>query len=109
MQNAAGDAGERAPHDQDDEYRAVVADLVRLIEDVQSSLRLIEHAIAGEAVTGGPESAGNVVVLDDVSPRYMTATAALHVCEANLDIALHSLRDVGDRHAMSPALSIVGA
>jgi hypothetical protein len=111
MQNATGDAHQRAPHDQDHEYHAVVADLVKLIEHVQSSLRLIERAIAEEAAAGGLESSGNVVVLDDVSPRYMTATAALQACEANLDIARHSLRNTGDgdRHVASPGLPIIGA
>lgn len=109
MQNAAGDAHERAPHDQNDGYDAVVADLARLIEQVQGSLRLIEQEMAGEAMVSGVENAGNVVVLDDISPRYMTATAALHACEANLDIALHSLRHSGDGYPVSPALSIVGA
>jgi hypothetical protein len=51
-------------------------------------------------------------VLDDVSPRYMTAAAALQACDVNLGIALHSLRNPGDGdpHAASPpAYSVVGA
>ena len=48
MQNAAADGVELAPHDRNDAYRAVVSDLVSLIEHVQTSLRLIERAIAGK-------------------------------------------------------------
>jgi hypothetical protein len=77
MQNAVGVA--QAPHDQNDAYRAVVSDLVSLVEHVQNSLRLIEQTIARETspetTPGGPESSTNVIVLDDVSPRYMKAAS----------------------------------
>jgi len=57
------------------------ADLVCLVEHVQKSLRLIERTIAKEALPetspGSPESSTNILVLDDVSPRYMKAAAAL--------------------------------
>ena len=48
MQNAAGDGVAQAPHDQNAAYRAVVSDLVSLVEHVQKSLRLIERTIAKE-------------------------------------------------------------
>jgi hypothetical protein len=40
-------------------------------------------------------------VLDDVSPRYMKAAAALQACDTNLGAALHALMDSGkgDAHA----------
>ncbi len=117
MQNAAGDGVAQAPHDQNDAYRAVVSDLVSLIEHVQKSLRLIERTIAKretspETSPGGPESSTNVIVLDDVSPRYMKAAAALQACDVNLGIALRSLLDSGDSDpgtASLPALSVIGA
>jgi hypothetical protein len=101
MQNVTADAVGRAPQDGNDAYGAVVADLVRLIERVQSSQRLIERAMAGETAFGGHESSANVVVLDDVSPRYMKAAAALQACDTNLGAALHALMDSGkgDAHA----------
>ena len=72
MQNAAGDAVVQAPHDQNATYRAVVSDLVSLIEHVQKSLRLIEPTIARETspgtTPGSPESSTNIIVLDDISP-----------------------------------------
>ncbi|MEH2524057.1 MULTISPECIES: hypothetical protein [unclassified Bradyrhizobium] len=48
MQNGAGDGVAQAPYDQNDGYRAVVSDLVSLVEHVQNSLRLIEQMIAKE-------------------------------------------------------------
>jgi hypothetical protein len=124
MQNAAGDGVAQAPHDQNAAYRAVVSDLVSLVEHVQKSLRLIERTIAKETLPetlpetspetspGGPESSTNVIVLDDVSPRYMKAAAALQACDVNLGIALRSLLDSGDSDpgaAGLPALSVIGA
>ena len=116
MRNAAGDGGARAPHDQNAAYRAVVSDLVSLVEHVQNSLRLIEQTIAKETcpetTPGGPESSTNVIVLDDVSPRYMKSAAALQACDVNLGIALRSLLDSGDSNpcaASLPALSVIGA
>ena len=116
MQNAAGDGVAQAPHDQNAAYRAVVSDLVSLVEHVQNSLRLIEQTIARETspetTPGSPESSTNIIVLDDVSPRYMKAAATLQACDVNLGIALRSLLDSGDSDpcaASLPALSVVGA
>jgi hypothetical protein len=114
MQNAVGVA--QAPHDQNDAYRAVVSDLVSLVEHVQNSLRLIEQTIARETAPettpGSPESSTSIIVLDDVSPRYMKSAAALQACDVNLGIALHSLLDCGDSApcaASQPAFSVIGA
>jgi hypothetical protein len=115
MQNAADDGVAQVPHGQN-AYRAVVSDLVSLIEHVQNSLRLIERTIARETSpetsSGGPESSINVIVLDDVSPRYMKAAAALQACDLNLGIALRTLLDPGDSDPCAsspPALSVIGA
>lgn len=112
MQNAAGDGVAQAPHDQNDAYRAVVSDLVSLAEHVQNSLRLIEQTIAGETSPGSSESSTSVVVLDDISPRFMKAAAAVQACDVNLGIALRSLLDSGDNHPCAsspPALLVIGA
>jgi hypothetical protein len=102
----------------------VVSDLVSLVEQVQNSLRLIEQTIAKETSaetsaetspetpSGSPESSTDVIVLDDVSPRYMKSAAALQACDVNLGIALRSLLDSGDSDpcaASLPALSVIGA
>ena len=98
----------------------MVSELVSLTEHVQNSLRLIERTIARETSPetspetslGSPESSTNVIVLDDVSPRYMKAAAALQACDVNLGIALRSLLDSDDSDpctASLPALSVIGA
>jgi hypothetical protein len=104
------------PGDRNDAYHSVVTDLVALIEHVQASLRLVEQEIAREAALGSHETSANVFVLDDVTPPYVRATAALNACDANLAIALHSLLDSkspvhgsGDYVRNPPALSIIRA
>ena len=115
MQNAAGYGVAQASLGLDDVYRAVVSDLVSLIEHIQNSLRPIERTIARETSPetspDSPESSTNVIVLDDVSPRYMKAAATLQACDINLGIALHSLLDPGDSDPCAsgpPALSGIG-
>jgi hypothetical protein len=110
---AAGDGIELGPDGHNDSYRSVVSDLVSLIEHVQTSLRLIEQTMVRETSPCGQENAANVVVLDDVSPRYVKAAAALKACDANLGIALHNLLDTrtpgrgSSAYAeLTPALSI---
>ena len=97
MRNAASGGSAIEPQDRNedrnDAYHSVVSDLVSLIDHVQASLTLIESAIAREISGGSPETSANVIVLDDVTPPYMKATAALRACDANLAIALHSLLD----------------
>ena len=115
MQNAAVDGAAPAPQNQNDACRAVVSDLVSLVEHTQNSLRLIEQTIARETspetTPGSPESSTNIIVLDDVSPRYTKAAAAMQACDVNLGIALRSLLDPGDSDlcASRPALSVIGA
>ena len=62
----------------------------------------------GEQSLNSQESSANLIVLDDVSPRYMRAAAALQTCDANLGAALHSLMDPDDFDtyaATAPAFS----
>ena len=91
MQNAADGGIAIEPEDRNDAYRSVVSDLVSLIDHVQASLTLIESAIAREISVGNQETSANVIVLDDVTPPYVSSTAALKACDANLAVALHSL------------------
>ncbi len=93
MQSSVGDGIALGPDGQNDSYRSVVSDLVGLIEHVQASLRLIEQTMIPQTSLDGQENAANVIVLDDVSPRYVKAAAALKACDANLGIALHVLLD----------------
>jgi len=82
MQNVAAGAEES--------FGAIVSDLISLVEHVQASIHLIEGAIVWETSLGDGD-AGNVIVLDDVTPQYLKAGHALHVCSANLETALRSL------------------
>ena len=93
MQNPQGGGIAIEPAERNDAYHSVVTDLVALIEHVQASLRLIEQEIARETASGGQETSFDVIELDDVTPPYVRATAALKACDANLAIALHSLLD----------------
>lgn len=93
MQNAAGLGAVQSPQDHNAAYRAVVSDLVNLVEHVQNSLRSIEQMMDDEMPAGGMESSSNIVVLDDVSPRYIKAVAALQACDVNLGTALRTLLD----------------
>jgi hypothetical protein len=92
MQNAASSASAQSGG-QNDSYRAIVSDLEALIQQVQASITLIETVIVGESPLGNQEIAADVVVLDDVTPRYMRANAALNACNAALGVALHVLLD----------------
>jgi hypothetical protein len=91
MQNPESGGIANQASDRNDAYHSVVSDLLSLIEHIQASRQLIEHAIAREASTGSQE--GDIIVLDDVTPPFVTATAALSACDANLAIALDSLLD----------------
>jgi hypothetical protein len=85
--NAAAEAG-----DGNDAYRAIVSDLTCLIGQVQASLLRIESAIACET---SPASAAavdaEIIVLDDITPRYAKAGAVLMACDAGLGAALEFL------------------
>ena len=93
MRTATGNGISSRSGDRNDGHHSIVSELVSLIEHVQSSMKLLEATIAGESASAGQEAAGNVFVLDDVTPRYVKANAALHACNAGLGEALHYLLD----------------
>jgi hypothetical protein len=92
MLNAASDASTQSGG-RSDRYSSIASDLASLIAQVQASMNLIEAAIAREAPLGNQETSADVVVLDDVTPRYVNANAALNSCRAGLGVALHFLMD----------------
>lgn len=94
MQNVAGGTS-TASEDRIDLHHVIVSDLMSLIESVRTGMELIESAIAREAPLGNQEIATNVVVLDDVTPGYAKAAAALNACNASLGAALQALLDTG--------------
>ena len=76
-----------------DGHHSIVSELVSLIEHVQAGMKQLEAAIIRESTPGNQDAAGSVFVLDDVTPRYVKASAALNACNAGLGIALRHLLD----------------
>jgi hypothetical protein len=93
MQNAAGGRVSVQSDDRNDSYHSIISELESLIVHVEAGMKLIESVIAREQVPGNQEVAADVVVLDDVTPRYVWANAALRTCSADLGTALHFLLD----------------
>ena len=81
-----------------DSRQLIAADLRALITRIESSMRLIDAAMMEARVfeTGGdPAGSADIFVLDDVTPRYATASAALNACRAGLGHALQCLSESG--------------
>ena len=74
-------------------HHSIFSELVSLIEHGQTGIKQLEAAITRESAPGNQDAAGNVFVLDDVTPRYAKVNAALDVCNAGLGIALHQQLD----------------
>lgn len=77
-----------------DSRQLIAAELRSLIARIEISMRLIDAAMEREddsALAGSTE----IVVLDDVTPRYATASAALNACRAELSHALQQLSESG--------------
>lgn len=104
MHSAAGGV---PPDGQNDNHSSVVSDLVSLIEHMQASMKLLERAIASELPLAGQQADDNVIVLDDITPCYVKANAALHVCKAGLGVVLHFLSSA--EPSDSPAVELTGS
>ncbi len=87
---------------QTDSRQLIAADLRALITRIESSMRLIDAAMmeAGVLETslahGDPAGSTDIFVLDDVTPRYARASAALNACRAGLDQAVQCLSEAGN-------------
>jgi hypothetical protein len=66
----------------------IISDLLVLIQCVQMSIKAVELATEFH---GCDEVADNVFILDDVTPLYVIAKAALDACQAQLREALCSV------------------
>ncbi|MGV7219283.1 hypothetical protein [Bradyrhizobium sp. UFLA05-112] len=93
MQNFAG-TDPRVAAAISDSRQLIAADLRSLIAQIETSIRRIEAAIMLVDACDPPGSI-DVFVLDDLTPRYATASAALGACRVGLDVALKSLSDSG--------------
>ena len=87
-----------------DSRQLIAAELRSLIARIEISMRLIDAAMTsddmepndGSAVLSADLGSSDVVVLDDVTPRFATASAALNACRAELGHALEKLSESGN-------------
>jgi hypothetical protein len=85
MQKAMERSASIAISDRDDSFSSVVSDLISLIGHVQASIKLVEAALLAESANH--DNATDVAVLDDVTPCYAKANAALIACNVSLSTA----------------------
>jgi hypothetical protein len=79
-----------------DSRQLITAELRSLIARIEISIRLIDAAMEPEddsAILSAISGSTEIVVLDDVTPRYATASAALNACRAELGQALRKLSE----------------
>lgn len=81
--------------DRDDNHHSIIADLRFLIEQVEASIARLDQAIGQEDTPENQDSATAMIILDDVTPSYRAASAALNACRIELGFAMQSLRDSG--------------
>ena len=82
-----------------DSRQLIAAELRSLIARIEISVRLIDAAMEPEddsAVLCAISGSSEIVVLDDVTPRYATVGAALNACRAELGNALQNLSESGN-------------
>ena len=78
-----------------DSRQLIAADLRSLIARIETSMRLIDAAME-QGGDGSVMISADIFVLDDVTPRYATASAALNACRAGLGHALQCLSETGN-------------
>ncbi len=98
MQHSNSDDMQPQPAVLESAHRMVVSDLASLVDQVRKSLKVIESQIA-DGSDPVETLAGDVIVLDDVTPGYARAYALLQNCDAGLSIALHLLQNSMGRDA----------
>jgi hypothetical protein len=82
-----------------DSRQLIAAELRSLIARIEISVRLIDAAMEPEddsAILSAISGSTEIVVLDDVTPRYATVGAALNACRAELGNALQNLSESGN-------------
>jgi len=82
-----------------DSRQLIAAELRSLIARIEISMRLVDAAMEADddsAVLTADLGSTDVVVLDDVTPRFATASAALNACRAELGHALEKLSESGN-------------
>ncbi|WP_234686033.1 hypothetical protein [Bradyrhizobium monzae] len=82
-----------------DSRQLIAAELRSLIARIEISMRLIDATMEPDddsAISSAISGSIEVVVLDDVTPRFATASAALNTCRAELSHALQMLSESGN-------------
>jgi hypothetical protein len=100
MQNAMNQDGLASIESPIDEIGSIVCEVIFLIEHVRVGIAAIEAEIVREQLCSNRDDATNLIVLDDVTPRYARAryaraSAVLNACRASLCTALNVLADKG--------------
>jgi hypothetical protein len=93
MQNAATGGSSVLTEGEVDNHGSVIANLQSLIGHIQASIAVVETAIAREFCDGNQDAAADIFVLDDVTPPYEHAHAALKASGAGLGAALQFILD----------------
>ncbi|KRQ11447.1 hypothetical protein [Bradyrhizobium manausense] len=83
-----------------DSRQLIAAEIRSLIARIEIGMRLIDAAMSSGDMEPEDDSAdlgsSEIVVLDDVTPRFATASAALNACRAELGHALELLSESGN-------------
>ncbi len=85
-----------------DSRQLIAAELRSLIARIDISMRLIDAAMIPDdlnddsAISSADPGSTEIVVLDDVTPRFATASAALRSCRVELGQALQKLSESGN-------------
>lgn len=86
-----------------DSRQLIAAELRSLIARIEIIVRLIDAAMTStdmepddSAILSASSGSTEIVVLDDVTPRYATTSAALNTCRTELGHALQKLSESGD-------------
>ena len=82
-----------------DSRQLIAAELRSLIARIEISMRLIDAAMEPDddsAVLTADLGSSDIIVLDDITPRFATASAALNACRAELGHALEKLSESGN-------------
>jgi hypothetical protein len=80
---------------------SLISDLLVLTQRTRANLKASASVVAAAC---GADANEHLIVLDDVTPRYVIAEAALNACHAKLEQALQLIREAGaPRETGSPA------
>jgi hypothetical protein len=80
-----------AYHEQQDAANLLLPDLPSLMQRIQTSIRFSDMALAVVSMENN-DLDGDLFISDDLTPRYVTANAALNACHIVLSNAFSRLQ-----------------